>query len=149
MLKKMKFYIFRILQNNRITGTIDLILWIVIIVTALIWFKFNIQELEPITIILTSLIGIFAIIKIFVVEPVIPEITFSEYKSENKMESSFFMGVTFTDMQEAIDISKTEEKGLFLVIYDNKHSTKSKLNYSLGFFTDYEITKRLINENFI
>ena len=65
------------------------------------------------------------------------------------MESSFFIGATLTDLNDAIEASRKERKGLFLVIYDPEHSTNSKLVHSLGYFSQYEITKRLINENFI
>jgi len=149
MFNKIKFYIFKILQNNRITGFIDLFLLICTVITAIFWFRFDKQELEPLTLIFSSLIGIFAVFKILIVKPNIPKLTFSEYISENKMEASFFMGITFTDIKEVLKIARKEKKGLFLIIYDNKHSTNSQLNYSLGYFTEYEITKRLINENFI
>jgi hypothetical protein len=38
---------------------------------------------------------------------------------------------------------------LLIVIYDPEHSTNSQLDYCLGYFSEYQITKRLINQNFV
>jgi hypothetical protein len=149
LIDKLKFFILKVFRNNRIIGVIDLLLLFSTIIITFIWLKYDKQTLEPITVICLSLIAFFDILKIIIVMPNIPKLTFSEYKSHSKMDSSFFIGITLTNINDAISIMKTENKGLFLVIYDNNHSTKSKLNYSLGYFTEYEKTKSLINEYFI
>jgi hypothetical protein len=147
--KKLKFYVIKFFGNNKIIGVVHLSLFVGTIITATIWLKYNKQELEPITIIFGSIIAIIDILKIIVTMPNLPKLTFSEYKSTSRMEASFFMGITLTNVDEALHSAKEENKGLFMVIYDNNHSTKSQLNYSLGYFTQYEMTKRLINEHFI
>ena len=149
MLKRIKFYTYKVIENSRITGIIELLLLTGTIITAVFWLKYDKQELEPITIIFLAIIGFISALKIIIAKPIIPKLTFSEYVSENKMEASFFMGSTFADLKETLSIAKKENKGVFLVIYDSKHSTNSQLNYSLGCFTRYEMTKRLINEYFI
>jgi hypothetical protein len=147
-LKKLKFYMVKFLGNNKIIGVVHLSLFVGTIITATIWLKYDKQELEPITIIFGSIIAITDILKIIIM-PNIPKLTFSEYTSASRMEASFFMGVTLTKVDDALHSAEEENKGLFMVVYDNNHSTKSQLNYSLGCFTRYEITKRLINEHFI
>jgi hypothetical protein len=42
----------------------------------------------------------------------------------------------FTSLAEAKELSETTKKPIFMVIYDAKHSTNSRLNYSLKWFMD-------------
>lgn len=38
---------------------------------------------------------------------------------------------------------------VFVVIYDSEHTTHSKLEYSLGYFMEYQTTKRLVDQHFV
>lgn len=38
---------------------------------------------------------------------------------------------------------------VFIVIYDPDHPTHSKLDYSLGYFMEYQTTKRLVDQHFV
>jgi hypothetical protein len=130
-------------------GVLEILLFAGAIITAIEWLVYNNQKLEPYTIILASIGGILDVIKRIVREPKLPRLTFTEVALKTSRESSFFIGATLTDLKDSLIASKKENKGLFLVIYDPEHSTNSKLEYSLGYFTQYEMTKRLINQNFI
>jgi hypothetical protein len=37
----------------------------------------------------------------------------------------------------------------FVVIYDPQHPTHSKLDFSLGYFMEYQTTKRLVDQYFV
>jgi hypothetical protein len=37
----------------------------------------------------------------------------------------------------------------FVVIYDPRHPTHSKLDYALGHFMEYQTTKRLVDQHFV
>ncbi|MES2727400.1 MAG: hypothetical protein V4643_09890, partial [Bacteroidota bacterium] len=67
------------------------------------------------------------------------------FESENK----FFLGKVETELTKAQELSKKLNKPLFVVIFDNSHPKLSKLDYSLGYFMEYETTKKLVNNNFI
>jgi len=69
---------------------------------------------------------------------------------ENIMaENKYFLGKVQTDLKQAKELSKKANKPLFIVIYDKTHPKLSKLDYSLGYFMEYETTKKLVNNNFI
>ena len=38
---------------------------------------------------------------------------------------------------------------VFVVVYDDKHRLLSKLDYTLGYFMEYEATKTLVHERFV
>jgi hypothetical protein len=38
---------------------------------------------------------------------------------------------------------------VFVVIYDAEHPTRSKLEFSLGYFLEYQTTKRLVDQHFV
>jgi hypothetical protein len=149
ILKKLKFYTVAYFKNDWYVGICELILFTSAIITGIVWWKYNEPELEPITVILAGIGGVLDVIKRLIRAPKLPRLTFTEATIQSSRESSFFIGATLTCLKDAISTAKNENKGLFLVIYDNEHSTNSQLDYSLGYFTQYEQTKRLINQNFI
>ena len=63
--------------------------------------------------------------------------------------SPFFISEPFRGLQEAKDASRRTDKPIFLVIYDEEHPSKSKLDYSLGCFLDYFATKKLLEQHFV
>ena len=66
-----------------------------------------------------------------------------------EIENKYFIGKVQTDLNQAKELSKKSNKPLFIVIYDKTHPKLSKLDYSLGYFMEYETTKKLVNNNFI
>ena len=63
--------------------------------------------------------------------------------------TAFFLGRYLTGFTEAHAASKEQSRPLFMVIYDSKHPKRSKLDHSLGYFLEYETTKKLVEENFV
>jgi hypothetical protein len=149
VLKRIKFHLVAFFKNDWYVGICEFALFTSAIITGIIWWKYNKQELEPITVILAGIGGILDVVKRLIRTPKLPRLTFTEATSPSSRTSSFFMGATLTNFKDAFKTMQQENKGLFLVIYDNEHSTNSQLDYSLGYFTQYEQTKRLINQNFI
>ncbi len=61
----------------------------------------------------------------------------------------FFLNPPFEFLEEALVKATERNFPLFAVIYDNDHPKKSKLTYSLGYFMEYQITKKLVDEYFV
>jgi hypothetical protein len=61
----------------------------------------------------------------------------------------FFLRPPHDDLKSAQ--AEAAERGLmlFIVIYDPEHPTRSKLDYSLGYFMEYQTTKRLVDQHFV
>ena len=71
-------------------------------------------------------------------------------EAENiETNNKYFKGKVFTSLTKAKEISNKTNKPLFIVIYDKSHPELSKLSYSLGYFMEYETTKKIVNNNFI
>lgn len=62
---------------------------------------------------------------------------------------SFFLNQPLGNLQAVLLKASERHVPAFVVIYDNEHPTLSKLNYSLGYFMDYQTTKRLVDEFFV
>jgi hypothetical protein len=65
------------------------------------------------------------------------------------IRNKFFVREPYSDLNEALTEAKARQLPIFAVIYDPRHSTHSKLDYTLGYFMEYETTKRLVDENFV
>lgn len=63
--------------------------------------------------------------------------------------SSCFLHEAYADLHLAISEAEKSDKLLFVVIYDEHHPTMSKLEYSLGYFMEYQATKRLVDTYFV
>lgn len=148
-MKKIKFYLILFFKNEKLVGFCEILIFITVIITAIFWWKDDSPGLEPFTIILTAIGLLIDVTKRIITKPKFPKITFTEYSSNSSRESSFFIGTTLTSLKDAKKAARENNKGIFLVIYDKEHPTNSQLNYSLGYFTSYDLTKRLINDNFI
>lgn len=61
----------------------------------------------------------------------------------------FFIGEPFDKLLPALVEARQRSMPVFLVTYDPRHPTKSKLHYSLGCFLDYFTTKRLVEDHFV
>jgi hypothetical protein len=149
LLHKIKFYTVSFLKNELYIGISEGLLIIVTLAMAIFWIIFNKSEIEPYTIITACFTGLLDLTKRLVTIPKLPKLTFEEAIAPSSKEAAFFIGATLTNLKEAINASHKSGKGLFLVIYDQEHPTNSELNYALGAFTSYELTKRLINDYFI
>jgi hypothetical protein len=51
-------------------------------------------------------------------------------------------------LEEALAKAKESQKPVFLVIYDAAHPTRSKLAFTLGYFLEYQTTRKLVDEHF-
>ncbi|MGQ1909154.1 hypothetical protein ACT3CE_05145 [Marinifilum sp. RC60d5] len=71
-------------------------------------------------------------------------------ETENiESENKYFLGKVHTDLKHAKELSKKANKPMFVVIYNKLHPKLSKLEHSLGYFMEYETTKKMVNNNFI
>ncbi|WP_083893420.1 GTP pyrophosphokinase [Herbaspirillum sp. B65] len=61
----------------------------------------------------------------------------------------FFLSQPEELIETALVKAESKNRLVFAVIYDADKSSKSKLEYSLGYFLEYGITKTLVDENFI
>jgi hypothetical protein len=74
----------------------------------------------------------------------------AEYSLDPQLiRNTFFLREPHSDLSGALAEAAARKLLVFVVIYDPKHSTLSKLNYALGCFMEYETTKRLVDENFV
>ena len=60
-----------------------------------------------------------------------------------------FDGVVSGDLKFALKKASEKNTPIFMVIFDAKNPTKSKLDYSLGCFLQYKKTKEFVRQNFI
>jgi serine/threonine-protein kinase len=63
--------------------------------------------------------------------------------------SHFFLGQFVENLTLAKEIASVKNLPIFMVVYDDNHPTKSKLNYSLGYFLEYNTTKMLVRDHFV
>lgn len=61
----------------------------------------------------------------------------------------FFLRSPHDDLKSAQ--AEAAERGamVFIVVYDPDHPTRSKLEFSLGYFMEYQTTKRLVDQHFV
>jgi hypothetical protein len=67
----------------------------------------------------------------------------------NAGDGSFFLTEPYSTLSTALEEAKRRNAPIFLIIYDNGHPKKSKLAYSLGYFMEYETTKKMVAEHFV
>ncbi|QIB41670.1 restriction endonuclease (plasmid) [Rhizobium oryzihabitans] len=63
--------------------------------------------------------------------------------------NKFFLRAPHDDLQSARAEAAERNTMVFIVIYDPDHPTHSKLDYSLGYFMEYQTTKRLVDQHFV
>lgn len=61
----------------------------------------------------------------------------------------FFLRQPHSDLESALEEAIARSVLVFIVVYDERHSQRSRLNYCLGHFMDWEATKRLVDEHFV
>jgi len=63
--------------------------------------------------------------------------------------SPFFKGKVFDNLASAKLESEKLNKPIFMVIFDGNHPKKSRIDWALGYFMEYDTTKKLVSDNFI
>jgi hypothetical protein len=61
----------------------------------------------------------------------------------------FFLRAPHTDLSTARSEAGARGIPLFVVVYDKNHSSRSRLEWCLGYFMEWEATKRLVDEHFV
>lgn len=61
----------------------------------------------------------------------------------------FFLREPHSNLQTALQEAKARSVLVLAVIFDEDHSSRSQLNYVLGYFMEWETTKRLVDEHFV
>jgi hypothetical protein len=64
-------------------------------------------------------------------------------------QTFFFLSNPRSDLSSALGAATEQGRLVFVVIFDPAHPTRSKLNYALGYFMEYQTTKRLVEEHFV
>ncbi len=70
-------------------------------------------------------------------------------KQKVKESSPFFKGKVFSNLTSAKFESEKKQRPIFMVIFDGSHSKNSRLEWTLGYFMEYDTTKKLVNDNFV
>ncbi|KSV64882.1 hypothetical protein N185_34410 [Sinorhizobium sp. GW3] len=63
--------------------------------------------------------------------------------------NNFFLRAPHSDLQSGQAEALQRGALVFIVVYDPDHPTRSKLEYSLGYFMEYQTTKRLVDQHFV
>ncbi|PTS81302.1 hypothetical protein DBR17_09840 [Sphingomonas sp. HMWF008] len=63
--------------------------------------------------------------------------------------NKFFLRPPHDDLETACAEAAERKLLVFAVIYDPDHPTRSKLDFSLGYFMEYQTTKRLVDQHFV
>ncbi|WP_248320110.1 serine/threonine-protein kinase [Caballeronia sp. Sq4a] len=60
----------------------------------------------------------------------------------------YFKSPPFSNLSDAKESSSRSGKPTFIVVFNDHHPTKSKLDHTLGYFMEYQTTKDLVEHNF-
>ncbi|WP_278443817.1 hypothetical protein [Pseudomonas oryzihabitans] len=60
-----------------------------------------------------------------------------------------FLNKPFNSFEQALQASEINQKPVFLVVYDADHPELSKLAYALGYFLEFSLTRKLIDQYFV
>lgn len=63
--------------------------------------------------------------------------------------SPFFKGKVFDNLASAKLESEKLNKPIFMVIFNGNHPNRSRIDWALGYFMEYDTTKKLVSDNFI
>lgn len=61
----------------------------------------------------------------------------------------YFLHAPHDDLDAAKKEAEARDLLVFAVVYDPEHPSHSKLDHSLGYFMEYQTTKRLVAQNFV
>lgn len=70
-------------------------------------------------------------------------------KDPQLLRNKYFLREPHINLEEGLEEAKSRNLMVFVVIYDWEHPTQSKLDYSLGYFMEYQTTKRLVDQHFV
>lgn len=70
-------------------------------------------------------------------------------KVQSANDTPFFFGKVYDRLDKALAESDKSNKPVFLVIFDGQHSKRSRLDWALGYFMEYDTTKKLVNQHFV
>ena len=65
------------------------------------------------------------------------------------LSADLFIHPPVQSIAAALVDAESQGKPVFLVIYDPEHPTQSKLSYSLGYFLEYQTTRKLVDQHFV
>ncbi|PPD17107.1 MAG: hypothetical protein CTY30_07665 [Methylocystis sp.] len=65
------------------------------------------------------------------------------------IRNKFFLRQPHSRLDEGLKEAKERNLVTFVVIYDPAHCSHSKLDYALGYFMEYQTTKRLVDQHFV
>jgi Restriction endonuclease len=65
------------------------------------------------------------------------------------VRNKFFLREPHTKLDEGLEEARARGLLAFVVIYDQAHPLRSKLDFSLGCFMEYQTTKRHVDEHFV
>ena len=66
-----------------------------------------------------------------------------------RIRNRFFLREPYFDLDQGLEEARARNLLAFIVIYDPEHPTHSKLDFTLGYFMEYQTTKRLVDEHFV
>lgn len=70
-------------------------------------------------------------------------------KDPQLAKSNYFLRMPHSNLNSAREEAIARNLLIFAVIYDPVHPTHSKLDYALGYFMEYQATKRLVDQYFV
>jgi hypothetical protein len=65
------------------------------------------------------------------------------------IKHSFFLRQPHTALDEGLKEARARTLMAFIVIFDPAHPLRSKLDFALGYFMEYQTTKRLVDQHFV
>jgi hypothetical protein len=65
------------------------------------------------------------------------------------IRNSFFLREPHRNLAAGLNEASARKLLVFVVVFDPAHSQRSRLNYALGYFMEYEMTKRLVDDHFV
>jgi hypothetical protein len=65
------------------------------------------------------------------------------------VRNRYFLREPHSNLEQSLEEAKSRGLMVFVVIYDPHHPKLSRLDHSLGYFMDYQTTKRLVDQHFV
>ena len=67
----------------------------------------------------------------------------------HEVRNRFFLRQPHSNLIEGLREASARNVLAFVVVYDPAHSSRSKLDFALGYFMEYQTTKRLVDQHFV
>lgn len=65
------------------------------------------------------------------------------------IRNTFFLREPHSNLSDGLKEAAARRLLAFVVVFDPAHPQRSKLNFALGYFMEYQTTKRLVDEHFV